>query len=92
MAEQQRNPQGIATSELGIAKVFGHVGPDIDDKRQSFAQATSMKDIGKRLLESVGFAAPDDASVQQAIELNDTFIAGLEAIRDAAQRQIELSK
>jgi hypothetical protein len=49
MAEQQRNPQGIATSELGIAKVFGHVGNDIDDKRQSFAQATNMKDIGKRL-------------------------------------------
>jgi hypothetical protein len=28
MAEKQNNPQGIATSELGIAKVFGHIGAD----------------------------------------------------------------
>src|SRR4029453_13085566 len=39
MAEQQRNPQGIATSELGIAKIFGHIGEDIDNKKQGFATA-----------------------------------------------------
>jgi hypothetical protein len=39
-------------------------------------------------LQSVGFASPDDASVQQAIEANDTFIATLEAIHAAAKQEI----
>jgi hypothetical protein len=85
MAELERNPQGIVASELGIAKVFGHIGQEIDDKRQGFAQAKSMHDIGRRLLQSVGFAAPDDASVRAAIEANDEFIARLEAIHQQAQ-------
>jgi hypothetical protein len=90
MAEKQNNPQAIATSELGIAKVFGHIGTDIDDKRQSFAQANSMKEIGKRLLQSVGLAAPDDASIHEAIEANDAFVARLETIRDKAQATLAL--
>jgi hypothetical protein len=81
MAEQQQNPQGIATSELGIAKVFGHIGEDIDEKKQGFAQATSMQDVGKRLLQSIGYASPDDVSIKAAIEANDKFIATLEEIR-----------
>jgi hypothetical protein len=85
MAEQQKNPQGIASSELGIAKVFGHIGQEIDDKRQAFAQANSMRDIGKRLLQSIGFTAPDDVSIRAAIAANDKFIAELEAIRDNYQ-------
>jgi hypothetical protein len=51
MAEKQNNPQGIATSELGIAKVFGHIGAGIEDSKQTFAQAKSMKEIGKRFAE-----------------------------------------
>jgi hypothetical protein len=89
MAEQQRNPQAIASSELGIAKVFGHTGEDIDDKKQGFAQATSMHEIGKRLLQSIGMGEPDALSVRAAIEANNEFIARLEAIRDTAQRTIE---
>ncbi len=42
--------------------------------------------IGRKLLQSVGFASPDDVSVAAAIEANDLFIAKLEAIRDSAQR------
>jgi hypothetical protein len=91
IAEEQKNPSAIASSELGIAKVFGHIGDDIDDKRQGFAQANSMKDIGTRLLQSIGFAAPDDLSIHAAIEANDKFIADLELIRDTAQRQLEHS-
>ena len=37
------------------------------------------------MLQAVGFASPDDASIQAAIEANDVFVARLEAIRDAAQ-------
>ncbi len=44
-----------------------------------------MQDIGRKLLQSVGFASPDDVSIQAAIEANDVFIARLEAIRDRAQ-------
>jgi hypothetical protein len=89
MAEEQKNPAGIAQSELGIAKVFGHTGEEVDSKRQGFAQAKSMREIGKRLLQSVGLASPDDASVQLAIEANDQFVQALEHIRDTAQRQLE---
>src|SRR5215813_9032966 len=31
---------------------------------QDFSTANSMQDIGRRLLQSVGFASPDDASIQ----------------------------
>jgi hypothetical protein len=44
-----------------------------------------MQDVGRKLLQSVGFREPDDASIQAAIEANDAFVAELERIRDAAQ-------
>jgi len=44
-----------------------------------------MQDVGRKLLQSVGFASPDDVSIQAAIEANDAFIERLEAIRGAAQ-------
>ena len=44
-----------------------------------------MQDIGRKLLQSVGFASPDDPSIKAAIEANDAFVGRLEAIRDAAQ-------
>jgi hypothetical protein len=71
--------------------VFGFIGEETNQPKQGFAQAKSMQEIGRRLLQSVGMSAPDDASVQQAIEANDAFVARLEAIRDAAQRQVELA-
>jgi hypothetical protein len=45
-----------------------------------------MHDLGRKLLQSVGFASPDDVSIQAAIEANNAFIDRLEAIRDNAQR------
>ncbi len=91
MAQQQRNPQGIASSELGIAKVFGHIGEDLDKAKQGFAQATSMKDVGKRLLQSIGLNEPDDAAIAEAIEANDAFVQRLESIKDKAQRTLVLT-
>jgi hypothetical protein len=44
-----------------------------------------MQDIGRKLLQSVGFASPDDASINAAIEANDAFVGRLEAIRNSAQ-------
>ena len=85
IAEQERNAQGIVASELGIAKVFHHM-TDTEPAKLDFNTTNSMQDIGKKLLQSVGFASPDDVSIQAAIEANDVFIAQLEQIRDRAQQ------
>jgi hypothetical protein len=50
-----------------------------------FSQANSMQDIGRKLLQSVGFKEPDDVSIQAAIEVNNAFIRELEAIAAQAQ-------
>jgi terminase small subunit-like protein len=51
---------------------------------QDFSTANSMQDIGRKLLQSVGFSEPDDVSIQAAIDANDAFIERLGAIRNAA--------
>jgi hypothetical protein len=65
------------------------VGEDIEGKKQGFAQANSMKEIGKRLLQSIGMSAPDDVSVGEAIEANNEFVARLERIRDRQRLTLE---
>ena len=69
---------------LGKAKIL-NIGVEQQHKPQDFNTAQSMQDIGRRLLQSIGFALPDDVSIQAAIEANDAFIARLEAIRDRVQ-------
>ena len=49
LAEQQGNVAGIASSELGMAKVFG-IDQGDNEGTHSFKDARSMQDIGKRLL------------------------------------------
>ena len=72
---------------MGKAKILNLITDRIEDvTKVDFNTAQSMQDIGKKLLQSVGFASPDDVSIQAAIEANDAFIERLEAIRDAAQR------
>ena len=76
---------GAAVSAiLGKAKIL-NIGEQPQHLTTDFSQAQSMHDIGRKLLESVGLSAPDDVSIEAAIEANDTFIARLEAIRDSAQ-------
>ena len=69
---------------LGKARILNIV-PEESAKPIDFAQAKSMQDLGRKLLQSVGFASPDDVSIQAAIEANDAFIDRLQAIRDRAQ-------
>lgn len=88
MAEEQENPMGIVSSEMGLAKIFGHA-KDETQAAPSFQDAQSMNDIGRRLLAQVGLAAPDDISISEAIEAKDQFIARLEAIRDRAKHTID---
>src|SRR5262249_27052007 len=88
MAEQQQNPQAIVASELGMAKVFHRIDTP-DTNKIDFNQANSMTEIGKKLLQSIGFQEPDDVSIAAAVEANDVFVSRLEAIRDAAQGATE---
>src|SRR5438067_2125889 len=69
---------------LGKARLL-NIMPDEAPKPIDFAKANSMQDIGRKLLQSVGFALPDDPSIQAAIEANDAFIARLEEIRRKAE-------
>jgi hypothetical protein len=84
MAEQDRNPNGITAAELGIAKVFHPVDAP-DPNHIDFNSAQSMHDIGRKLLESIGFKSPDDVSIKRAVEANDVFVDTLQAIYQDAQ-------
>ena len=84
MAEDDRNPAAMATCELGMAKVFHHVS-DNGQTQQDYNSAESMHDIGRKLLQSIGLASPDDASIEDAIVANDAFIDALQQIKQRAQ-------
>jgi hypothetical protein len=84
LAEQQENAANMVAAELGLAKIFLRIDEQ-ETNKIDFQSANSMREIGERLLQSVGFASPDDESIEAAIQENDKFIAALEAIRDKAQ-------
>jgi len=73
---------------LGKARILNII-PDEGTKPIDFATATSMQDIGRKLLQSVGFASPDDASIAEAVEANDAFVDQLQQIRDRALATLE---
>jgi hypothetical protein len=78
---------GAAVSAvMGKAKILNFIVDKPQTNPIDFATANSMQDIGRKLLQSVGFASPDDVSIAVAIEANDQFIAELEQIRDKAQQ------
>jgi|307.fasta_scaffold283088_1 hypothetical protein len=86
---QAEKAYGPAVSAvMGKAKILNFITDQVVDAKQQvdFNSAQSMSDIGRKLLQSIGFKEPDDVSIQAAIEANDAFIARLEAIRDSAQR------
>src|SRR5262245_16402831 len=87
IAEEDRNPSALYGAEKAIAEVRGLIIKNANPNSDAidFKTANSMQDIGRKLLQSVGFASPDDASIALAIEANDVFVAELERIRDAAQ-------
>ncbi len=85
IAEQQQNASAIATSELGIAKVFGHLVDKVEHRLSSdYSNAQSDEAIATQLLQQVGFAAPDARSIDLAIEANRQFVDQLITIRDQA--------
>src|SRR5262245_8560382 len=59
-AKEQKNPAAMVSSTLGIAKVFHSSLPN-ENSPFSFKDATSMHDIGRKLLMTVGLENPDEA-------------------------------
>ena len=83
---QSDKAYGAAVSAvMGKAKILNLTVGQPPSTKVDFSSANSMQDIGRKLLQSVGFASPDDGSIQAAIEANDIFVGRLEAIRNAAQ-------
>jgi hypothetical protein len=84
LAERQENPAALAQCELGMAKVF-HRLDQPTNTQTDYNSAQSMADIGRKLLQSIGFASPDDVSIRRAVEANDVFVDTLQAIYQDAQ-------
>ena len=86
MAQAQENPAAIVSSEQAIAKVFGHITDKTElSQAPDFAQATSLQDIGIKLLQSVGYASPSPLDVAAALDAHAEFTAVLEAIAERSQ-------
>jgi hypothetical protein len=87
IAEEDRNPSALTNAERAIAEVRGLIikNVNVNSDAIDFKQAKSMQDVGRKLLQSVGFASPSDADIVLAIQANDMFIDALTAIRDKAQ-------
>jgi hypothetical protein len=71
---------------MGKAKILNLSGDQPPNTSVDFSSANSMQDVGRKLLQSVGFKEPDDVSIQAAIALNDKFIDDLQAIHQRAQQ------
>src|SRR5262249_9612771 len=69
---------------MGKAKILNLRVDEPPNTSVDFSSAKSMQDVGRKLLQSVGFKEPDDVSIKAAIELNDKFIDDLQAIHQRA--------
>jgi len=78
---RESNPEKYLELSTKLLPLVAALNPATDD----FSNARDMQSIGIALLKSVGFGDPDDASIKEAIELNDTFVDGLQAIRARAE-------
>jgi hypothetical protein len=70
---------------MGKAKILNLMVDQPPNTSIDFSSAKSMQDIGRKLLQSVGFKEPDDVLIQAAVALNDKFIDDLQAIYQQAQ-------
>jgi len=71
---------------MGKAKLLGLVTDKHQDmtKHPDFDQATSYDDVGRMLLQSVGYGTPSASDVALALECHRLFTAKLEAIAERA--------
>jgi hypothetical protein len=70
-------------SPRAYAELLGRLVQTADPPAEnSFKGCNSMREIGHRLLVSVGVSEPTDDMIELACAANDVFIASLEKIRD----------
>jgi hypothetical protein len=79
---------GAAVSAvMGKAKLLGLVTERHEEvsSKPDFSKATSLQDIGVKLLQSVGYSSPSDADVALALDAHRAFTEQLDAIAERAQ-------
>jgi len=74
---RQKSPEKYA--EIA-AKLIAAIEP----RGEGFDSCRTKEELGRALLESVGFNDPDDDSIQQAIQLHDKFIDNLQHVHQCA--------
>jgi 4-diphosphocytidyl-2C-methyl-D-erythritol kinase len=75
-----------AVSAIATKAKILNIGEQQTHNRIDYNTCNSMTEIGCKLLQSVGFAQPDDASVERAVAANHRFVAELEGIKADAER------
>jgi hypothetical protein len=70
---------------MGKAKILNLTVDQPPNTSVDLTTANSMQDIARKLLQSIGFSSPDDASIAAAIEANDAFVRRIEEISATAQ-------
>ena len=85
IAEEDRIPSAIKGAEQAIAKLYGHIVDKREDiTKPDYTQATSLHDVGVKMLQEVGYSTPSHADVALALDAHATLIAQLEAIAERA--------
>jgi tRNA G37 N-methylase TrmD len=77
--EQMRTKDPTRYAELAGKMIMA-----VEPREQSLENARNMHEVAIALLKSVGFADPDDRSIEQAIQLNNKFIDDLQNIYQCA--------
>ena len=80
-------PENRLVTLLAALKSLGLVTERHEDvsSEPDFSKATSLNDIGLKLLQSVGYSSPSDADIALALDAHASFTATLEAIAERAQ-------
>jgi hypothetical protein len=83
-AEKAYGP--AVSAVMGKAKILNFITDnEAINSKTDFNSAQSIHDIGRKLLQSIGFNEPDDISIRAALDANDAFVAELEVIHARAQ-------
>jgi phage terminase small subunit len=85
-AKAQGQHAAAISAVMGKAKLLGLVTEKHEDvTKPDFSKATSLNDIGLKLLQAVGYESPSSDDIALALEAHATMIAQLEAIAERAQ-------
>jgi hypothetical protein len=86
-AKAQGQHSAAISAVMGKAKLLGLVTDKHEDvtSKPDFTKATSLQDVGLKLLQAVGYESPSSDDIALALEAHATMIAQLEAIAERAQ-------